>query len=58
MPYRMIRDNKKLGYYVVNALTGKRYSNKPIPKKRAEKQLMILTKSFLDSMETIQANLK
>ena len=58
MPYRLVKDKFKNGYFVVNALSGKKYSNKPIPKRRAEKQLMILTKSFLDSMETIQANLK
>ena len=58
MPYRLVKDKLKNGYFVVNALSGKKYSNKPIPKRRAEKQLILLTKLFLDSMEAIQANLK
>ena len=40
MPYKLQKSGK--GYYVVNIDTNKKYSNKPIPKSNAEKQIKIL----------------
>jgi hypothetical protein len=38
MPYTLKKSPKKNLYWVVNAETGRKYSRKPIPKERAERQ--------------------
>ena len=38
MPYHLRKSPKKNLYWVVNAESGKKYSRKPIPKERAERQ--------------------
>lgn len=40
MPYKLVKVTG--GYYVENKNTGKRYSQEPIPKDRAERQLRAL----------------
>ena len=40
MPYKLTKSGK--GYYVINTDTKKKYSNKPIPKSNAQKQLKVL----------------
>ena len=40
MPYKIVKS--KGGYYVKNKLTGKKFSNSPIPKSHAEAQLRAL----------------
>jgi len=40
MPYEMRKKGR--GYVVVNMVTGKEHSNKPIPKARAEAQMRLL----------------
>ena len=40
MPYKLQKSGN--GYYVVNLENNKKYSNKPIPKSNAEKQLKLL----------------
>ena len=37
MPYHVIKEGR--GYFVENKITHKKYSNHPLPKKRAEKQM-------------------
>lgn len=45
MPYEIKKSGK--GYYVVNIETNKKFSNKPIPRANAEKQMKLL--QYLDS---------
>lgn len=40
MPYKLVKNGKR--FFVENTLTGKKYSNKPIPKSNAQSQLKIL----------------
>jgi hypothetical protein len=43
MPYTLRASRKYKGkYWVINEETGKKYSNKPIPKTRAKRQLGLL----------------
>lgn len=42
MPYKLRKAPKKERYWVVNSQTGKKYSEDPLPKARAEAQMRAL----------------
>ena len=44
MPFKI--QKVKAGYYVVNANTKKKYSNKPLTKTKAEKQLTAIRMNY------------
>jgi len=52
MPYKLKKSGK--GYYVVNIDTNKKYSNKPIPKSNAEKQMKILNDIYEKELKKLK----
>ena len=56
MPYKLQKSGK--GYYVVNIDTNKKYSNKPISKSNAEKQMKILNDIYEKELKKIKKKKK